>query len=189
MKKNTVIVVMAFVSVFASGAVFAQDGQKVRRQALETSLGYVSPAALHGLSLGVGYTYSQWNHIDLLARVEMMNGYKDQPASHAEDHVSVNALLVGVRYNVKPATSVWNCGLSLIGGPVMNWRYDAALAVANNGLPGSIWTGELLGGGQVDCMYRLSSTAALGVYGNVLYNFSRNPNPWFGAGLKLSVQL
>ena len=164
-------------------------GQTAKSQStLETQLGFSNPNNLSGFALGVQYGYSVASNIDLLAAVEMANGYASSPSGNGTDDASINAFIIGVRYRLSQFGR-FVAGLSLQGGAALNWNYKADVAIAPNGFPGEIWTLDFLVGGQVDCMYLLTENVALGLYGNYRYLITNGAPHWLGAGVKLKVNL
>lgn len=164
-------------------------GQTAKSQStLENFIGYSTPNNLYGFSLGVQYGYSVASNIDILAAVEMANGYAPAPSVQGEDEASINTVFIGARYRL-PQCGRFVVGFSLQGGAALNWNYKADVAAAPNGFTGAIWTLDFLVGGQVDCMYLLTEDVALGLYGNYRYIFSNDIPHWLGAGVKLRVNL
>ena len=164
-------------------------GQTAKSQStLETQLGFSNPNNLSGFALGVQYGYSVAPSIDLLAAVEMANGYASSPSGNGTDDASINAFIIGARYRL-PQFGRFVAGVSLQGGAALNWNYKADVAIAPNGFSGEVWTLDFLVGGQVDCMYLLTENVALGLYGNYHYLFTNDAPHWLGAGVKLRVNL
>lgn len=164
-------------------------GQTSKSQStLEAQLGFSNPNNLSGFALGVQYGYSVVSNIDLLAAVEMANGYASSPSGNGTDDASINAFIIGARYRL-PQFGRFEAGVFLQGGAALNWNYKADVAAAPNGFTGAIWTLDFLVGGQVDCMYLLTEDVALGLYGNYRYIFSNDIPHWLGAGVKLRVNL
>ncbi len=181
----TATLLCAFVIV---GSANAQEGNVRHRSVLEVGVGYTNPNGQTGGALHVQYGYGLCKGVDLVAAVEMANGYAPS-AGGLTDESSVNSLMVGGRYRFAPCSPKWCAGISLMGGLALNWQYQADVAAAPNGYCGAVWMLDYLVGTQVDLMYRITENTSLGLYGNYRYNIPDEEHHWFGAGVKMAVTL